>query len=108
MTTFSRIMNPEIDGFTIPAHTHEALVGYILDGDDPGAGFLERVLFNDLKGAVTQADHENFIALPHIVKWLYNYAPGACWGSEPKVERWIDESKYESFRKLLTQKENKG
>jgi hypothetical protein len=108
VTTISRIMNPEIDGYTIPAHTHEHLVAYILDGEDPGTGFLWFLLSNDLKQAVMHADDENFVALPHIVAWLYNYAPGACWGSEAGVERWIDESRYESLRQLLTQKENKG
>lgn len=72
----------------IPKHTHECLVRYIENGEDPYDDFFDALLTNDLKGAVLGADEKNLPALPHIVGWLYNYAPAACFGSREKVLTW--------------------
>jgi hypothetical protein len=74
----------------IPAKTQRALRLYIEKGDtvDP---FLRCVLCNDLAGAVTRADKENLVALPIIAQWLYSQAPEACWGTEAKHLRWMQE-----------------
>lgn len=72
----------------VPEHLHGALKRYIVEGIDPG-GFLFAVLTNDLKEAVSRADHINLQRIPDIVKFLYNEAPGPCWGSREKVAAWM-------------------
>ena len=51
--------------------------------------FLECVLKNDLFGALGKADDLNRYRLFEICAWIYNNAPGECYGSAEKVERWI-------------------
>lgn len=74
----------------IPPHTHESLVAYIERGQDPFCDFLYAILANDLKGAVHTADEINLPMIPHIVAWIYNYAPATCQGSNEKVNRRIE------------------
>lgn len=54
----------------------------------PGGHFLTAVLSNDLLGAVSHGDQDNRDGLVHIVSYLYNRCPGACWGSPEKVKEW--------------------
>jgi hypothetical protein len=58
----------------------------ILPGD-----CLRAILANDLSGAIGRADPETTVALGHIVKWLYNYAPSRCWGSAEKMMAWVQD-----------------
>lgn len=74
----------------VPAHMMDGLVRYIEHGIQPGS-FLRAVLVNDLKEACAMADEENKYRLYDFVYALYNYAPSTCWGSEERVQRWIDE-----------------
>lgn len=60
----------------------------------PVGDFLMAVLSNDLRGACQRADDENIENLPAYVAYLYNEAPGACWGSPEKVKEWLDLSKW--------------
>lgn len=53
-----------------------------------GGSFMMALLENDLQNAVGNADGQNLAALQAWVRWLYNYAPFACWGSKEKVEAW--------------------
>lgn len=75
---------------SIPDHTRDALKDYIERGVPVGS-FLHAVLSNDLAGAVFKADRANKPAIADIVNWVYHHAPEACWGSEAKVIRWIQE-----------------
>ena len=72
----------------VPAHMHGGLIRYLEQGIMPG-GFLSAVLTNDLKRACASADHINIRRIPDIVSFLYNFAPGPCWGSEEKVTEWV-------------------
>lgn len=72
----------------VPEHTRGSLSRYIEQGIPPG-DFVHSVLCNDLKGACGRADDINRCTLFDIVAWLYNCAPGTCWGSEEKVDHWI-------------------
>lgn len=67
-----------------------ALLAYILDRH-PIGDFLRAVLSNDLREAVGRADEINGLALRALVRWLYNEAPGACWGSPDAVARWLED-----------------
>ena len=73
----------------IPQHTKEALDRYAKEGI-PTGGFLRAVLTNDLFGATSKADIENRIKLFDICSYIYNNLPSSCWGSQEKVEEWID------------------
>ena len=72
----------------IPKQTMDGLRAYIEDSRNPG-GFLTSVLENNLINAVCRADRKNSEALKEIVKWVYNCAPGKCWGSKDKVKAWL-------------------
>lgn len=87
----------------IPNYMHGGLKRYIEMGIEPG-GFLMAVLENDLKTAVGQAYHINMTKLPDYARFLYNYAPSTCWGSEAKVAAWIDMHE----KRLHAQEESPG
>lgn len=73
----------------LPEHMWGGMKRYLENGIMPGS-FLTAVLLNDLKGALGQADHINRNRLHDIVTFLYNYAPGTCWGSPDKVNAWVE------------------
>lgn len=75
---------------SIPQHMMIAINDYINHGLEPG-GFLTAVICNDLRGAVGQADTVNILLLPEYVSYFYNEAPGACWGSKARMDKWIGE-----------------
>lgn len=68
----------------------EGARAYVEDGRRPG-GFLYAAVCNDLVGAYCKADSTNRIAIGYWAKWLVNDCPEAAWGSEEKVEAWIDQ-----------------
>ena len=71
------------------ANTAEELWRYVNE-HCPTGSFLEAVISNDLREACAQADDRNMWTLPVIVAWLYNEAPGSCWGSPAKYEEWVN------------------
>ncbi len=72
----------------IPLHMQEALTRYVVDRVAPG-NFLQAVISNDLRDACGRADADNLQLLPTYVKWLYNVAPGGCWGSPENYKAWL-------------------
>jgi len=73
----------------IPDHMMSALRRYIDNKIKPG-DFLTAVLTNDLRGAVGRADHININIIPVYVSYLYNEAPGNCWGSTERVKEYLE------------------
>lgn len=68
-----------------------SLERYIVSGI-PTGGFLRAILENDLLAAVTAAANDEARAqLPCVVFFLFNEAPGQCWGSKEKVTAWLAE-----------------
>lgn len=78
----------KMEKYGVPSHTAPGLARYIVDRTPPG-DFLRAVLSNDLKMAFGKADGTNQRYLFHIVNFLYNAAPMACWGSPEKYQDWI-------------------
>jgi hypothetical protein len=72
----------------IPTRMQTALTRYVTDRVAPG-NFLQAVIKNDLRDACGRADSENLPLLPLYVKWLYNVAPGGCWGSLDNYKAWM-------------------
>lgn len=74
---------------TLPAHMRSGIKLWIEMGQrsHPGS-FLSALLSNDLVNAVGRADEENEAALGRWVRYLYNYAPGGCYGSPEKFAAW--------------------
>lgn len=70
--------------------TKTALFNYLNKRQCPG-NFLTAVLTNNLIEAVQYADEKNTTSLPNLVKWLYQNAPMACWGSDEAVEKWLNQ-----------------
>jgi hypothetical protein len=81
--------NYEFNGRYIPERMAGGLQRWIERGIPPGS-FLTAVLENNLSEAVGRADAENLANLPAYVGYLYNEAPGACWGSPQKVRAWAE------------------
>ena len=83
-----RMEELSFDGRKVPEHTRGGIARYIVDHREPG-DFLEAVLCNDLKNSIANADDMNRANLNAIVFFLYNEAPGACWGSREVYEAWL-------------------
>lgn len=73
----------------LPAHMQEAARLYVERGIQPGS-FLRAVLENNLTESFGQADDENRLFMFEWARWLYNDAPGGCWGSKDVVAEWIN------------------
>lgn len=73
----------------IPQSTLESLDLYV-NQRISGGGFLDAVLSNNLKDAVSRSDDKNQEGLCQIVKYIYNNAPMSCWGSKEKVDNWLN------------------
>jgi hypothetical protein len=71
----------------LPGHMQESIRAYIETGH-PIGHFLTALLSNDLMGAFNRADDTNIEAMRRWVVYLYNYAPGGCYGSPEKVAAW--------------------
>ncbi len=67
---------------------HRAIHNYIMHGIHPGS-FLTSFLCNDLKSAASNADDTNGPLLYEWVRFFYNEAPGACWGSPERFHAWL-------------------
>lgn len=74
----------------VPEQNRTGLAWWIVDGLQPG-GFLTAVLENNLSQAFARADPINRAAMFQIVSFLYNEAPGPCWGSPEKVRAWYEQ-----------------
>lgn len=77
------------DWSLIPGYMTGGLRRYIENGIAPGS-FLSAVLRNDLQEAVSCADDTNRYILHNYIKFLYNYAPPDCYGSEHAYSRWVE------------------
>lgn len=79
----------EFNGMVIPARMMKPLRDFVEKGRLPG-DFLQAVISNDLTEAVARADSENVRLLPAYVGFLYNQAPGGCWGSRDRMMAWVE------------------
>lgn len=84
----------------LPVSVQDGMKRYIEHGIKPG-GFLEAVLKNDLKGAVTKADDTNIKELTNIVLWIHWEIPSGSCGSELKVKSWMDSHKPVEERRYM-------
>ena len=83
--------------YHIPDRMMEGLKRWIDHGIKPGS-FMLAVLTNDLRGAIERADDENLANLPAYLGYLYNEAPGGCWGSVEKVADWAKKKAQPAIR----------
>ena len=74
----------------LPESLRSGMRRYIEDGVIPG-GFLVAVLSDSLSDAMGRADEANRQHLYEIVSFIYNEAPGDCWGSRATVKAWVEE-----------------
>lgn len=78
----------DFNDYNVPKNIQTALADYVERGI-PVGGFLYAVLSNDLFGAVNRT--EDLDSFKDIANWIHDCAPQACWGSEAKVIRWLQE-----------------
>lgn len=72
----------------LPDYMVESLNSYVNERRPVGS-FLSCVLSNDLFGALMRADETNALLLRDYARYIYNYMPAACWGSEKAVSDWL-------------------
>ena len=72
----------------LPAHMRDGVERYVLHGI-PGGSFMTELFANRLVQAFGRADEENTDAMREWASWLYNDAPGGCWGSPMAVSEWV-------------------
>lgn len=73
----------------LPEHGITTLVGYVVDGWNPG-GFMQAVLSNDFIHAAMHADGTNRHHLFDYAVAMHNDLPHGCWGTPDAVIHWLD------------------
>ena len=81
-------MPQHIDYSRLPEHMRDGMRLYIEKGYPPGS-FQRAVLSNDFMEAFKRADDVNSAAMQEYARFLYNEAPGGCYGSQDNVKAWI-------------------
>jgi len=76
----------------LPVHMVESLERYVQHHIAPGS-FLEAVICNDLRNALTKADPINRKLLVYYVWWLENAAPAESYGSLKAYHQWLEKRK---------------
>jgi len=71
----------------IPEFTKHQIDQYVAHGICTGS-FLTAVLENNLIQAFACADEDNLANMFHIVSYVYNHVPTACYGSPEKMAAW--------------------
>lgn len=75
--------------YDVPVDLQDGLANWIILHSPPG-GFLQAVLANDLKESLARGSAVSLHGLENIVRFLYQEAPGSCWGSVAHVQKWCD------------------
>lgn len=86
LTAANTYPNPDLCPQSIKNSLNNYIVNRVPTGD-----FLRAVLENNLRESIGRADDNNLPVLHHIVSFLYNECPAACWGSPEKVKKWLNE-----------------
>ena len=76
------------DMATVPKHIKAGIDEYVSERRTQGS-FIMSVLQNDLRMAIAHSDHISYCNLAGIVRYCWNNLPQNCWGSEDKVEKWL-------------------
>lgn len=79
----------------LPEHMVGAMHRYLFDNIEPGS-FLMAVLCNDLREAVSRADHINKYKLADTVAFCAIVLPIGAWGSEERVSEWLSKRELEA------------
>ena len=78
-------LTPDYD--LVPAHLQYGIREYIQRGNIPG-DFLQAIIRSDLSKAFAHADGTTMAHMDDIVKFMWNEAPGQCWGDKAKMDTW--------------------
>ena len=81
-------MPREVSYAILPEHMQDGARLYVERGRRPGS-FMRAVLENNLVAAASNGDLINQQSLFAWATWLYNNAPGSCWGNPEAVKAWI-------------------
>jgi len=72
----------------LPKHLRAGMQLYIEQGIPPGS-FLTAVICDRLVEAFNRADEWSAAGLRDVALFMYDQAPEPCWGSEAKMDAWI-------------------
>lgn len=67
----------------------DQIVDYICYGGSCG-GFMWALMSGDLYGVVKKADDTNRLQIIQLAEWIHSHAPVGCYGSQIKVQAWVD------------------
>lgn len=67
------------------------IIDYIVNGTCSVGSFKWYLLIGDHFKAVPHADEDNRASFVQLVEWIYQIAPMACYGSEKRVNAWINQ-----------------
>ncbi len=73
----------------LPEHLRDGMQRYIEQGVRPGSFLCSCIDNNALEASTRAADTATLLALPDIMKFLFNDCPQDCWGSPSKREAWV-------------------
>jgi hypothetical protein len=83
-------LQASLERFGVPQNLHDGLVEYVVAGRPVGS-FLNACLSDNFVDAMCLAIDLDAAALLAVAKWIYNEAPGRCWGSPGVVKTWRGE-----------------
>jgi len=73
----------------LPGYLRLSLAAYINQHQRPDA-FLQRVLENDLFGALDEATDYEAGIIPELARWIREHAPVTAAGSKEDVRAWLE------------------
>lgn len=80
----------EVDYSKLPGHICYGMFRWIEFGNVPGQ-WMCYLLTNDLVHTWGFADATNRERMGDIISFIYNEAPGPCWGSQEKIDAWAEQ-----------------
>ncbi len=85
----TKLLTQALEG-DVPVGTASQIVDYVAHGVPLGS-FLKAVMLNDLVESYKFADVINTAHMREIVRFLYQYCPMSCHGSQDIYYQWIDQ-----------------
>ncbi len=89
-TAYKAALEADMEKRGLSVYVIPGLANYICTGQRVGH-FLTALLSNDLKETFARADDYNATHIREYMMFLYNDAPGGCWGSVEKFKGWQEQ-----------------
>lgn len=84
----------------IPEHLWQGMMRYVQHGIRPGS-FLEAVFAGDLHEVFRRGDVQSLDGLRATVNYVLNYCPVLCYGSQKRVQEWVEIGGLEGLNRVV-------